>query len=195
MTDNPQDPTPATPEPEPPHVTFQPRVHKLPRRRSKTWLWIVLGILGVGLLCVGVVVCVSTLALGARSVESEREPVTAVLDAYMEAMAAQDAERAYALFSPRAQRQIPLADIEELLDGNNYMIFEGYQRLSLQSFNISTAVNTDPDVPQGLVAKVNGTITYAGQITGSFNGVLEKVDDQWMLDGIHVTVPPDKLKP
>jgi hypothetical protein len=41
---------------------------------------------------------------------------------------------------------------------------------------------------------VTGTIVFEGEIQGSFNGVLEKVDDEWMIDGMYVTVPPSKIK-
>jgi hypothetical protein len=37
-------------------------------------------------------------------------------------------------------------------------------------------------------------ITFEGNIQGSFNGVLEKVGNQWMMDGMHISVPPGKFK-
>ncbi|MDZ4721948.1 MAG: hypothetical protein SH847_26095 [Roseiflexaceae bacterium] len=45
---------------------------------------------------------------------------------------------------------------------------------------------------QGLVATVIGTITYTGQITGSFRAILEKEAGVWQLDAINITVPPSK---
>jgi len=57
-------------------------------------------------------------------------------------MANKDAENAYALFSPRAQRQIPISKIQELLDGKNYFLFEGYQSLSVSNPNISAAFSS-----------------------------------------------------
>jgi hypothetical protein len=127
-------------------------------------------------------------------VYTEKAPVESVLDAYMRHMANKDADSAYALFSPRAQRQIPISEVQEMLEGNNYFLFEGYQSLSMTNLNISAAANTNPDLPQGTVAEVTGVITYEGDIQGSFNGVLEKVGDEWMIDGIYVTVPPSKIK-
>ena len=81
-----------------------------------------------------------------------------------------------------------------MLEGNNYFLFEGYQSLEVGNLNISATANANPDLPQGTVATVTGAITFEGDIQGTFNGVLEKVDDQWMIDSIYVTVRPNKIK-
>lgn len=162
-------------------------------QRSKRNIWIISGAV-VGVLCLCSIVCIAVFGASMYKVYTERAPIEAVLDAYMGHMANQDADHAYALFSPRAQRQIPLAEVQAMLEGNNYFLFEGYRSLSVTNINISAAVNTNPDLPQGTVAEVTGVITYEGDIQGSFNGVLEKVGGQWMIDGIYVTVPPSKFK-
>jgi hypothetical protein len=54
-------------------------------------------------------------------------------------------------------------------------------------------VNSNPDAPQGTVAEVSGTISYAGGIKGDFDAVLEKHGGKWQLDSINITVPPDKV--
>lgn len=81
-----------------------------------------------------------------------------------------------------------------MLEGNNYFLFEGYQSLSVTNINISAVANTNPDTPQGTVAKVNGVISNEGDIQDMYNGILGKVDDEWILDGIHVTVPLTKIE-
>jgi hypothetical protein len=124
----------------------------------------------------------------------EKAPVESVLDLYMKAMDAKDAKGAYALLSPRAQRQIPLSKVEDLLKGNNYVIFEGYQSLLVGNFNVSAVANTNPNVPQGTVANVTGTIKFEGGFQGTFTGVLEKVDGKWQIDSMYVVVPPSKVK-
>ena len=145
----------------------------------------------IAVICICSVICL-TLA-GASMVE--RVPVESVLDAFMKDMVAKDIESAYALFSPRAQRQIPIDEVQKLIDGNNYILFEGYQNLSVQSLNLAAAVNTNPDLPQGAVANVNGFIEYSDSFTGNFTATLEKVDGKWMIDSINITVPPDKFQP
>lgn len=82
-----------------------------------------------------------------------------------------------------------------MLAGNNYALFEGYQSVTIQNINITTGVNTNPDVPQGLVAKVDGIVTYSGGFTGSFNAVLEREGDHWALDAININIPPNKIQP
>ncbi len=142
----------------------------------------------------GALLCVVFFGVSLFRVYTERAPVEAVLDRYMRYMAAKDAESAYALFSPRAQRQIPISKLHEMLEGKNYVVFEGYRSLSIEQINISMVANTNPDVPQGLVANVKGVILYADGFQGSFEATLEKVDGEWMIDGIFVVVPPEKIK-
>jgi hypothetical protein len=173
-----------------PPLVYKDEIH--PRNPNRN-LWIILGVVAA-VLCIGLVLCLGIFGTSIVRVSLEREPVASVLDDYMNHMADRDAEGAYALFSPRAQRQIPLSKVRELIAGNNYMIFEGYLSLSISTLNLATAVNTNPDAPQGLVANVSGVVEYEGGIQGTFRGTLEKVDGKWMLDAMYVTVPPDKIK-
>lgn len=113
----------------------------------------------------------------------------------MQYMEAKDYKSAYALLSPRAQRQYPLSNIKQFTEGNYYVLYEGYQSFSVQSINISLTVNPDENLPQGTVAEVSGTITYEGNFQGTFNGTLEKVGDFWKIYGIFVNVSPDKFGP
>lgn len=160
--------------------------------KSKRNTWIIAGA-AVSILCLCSILCVAVFGAGMFTVYKEQAPVESVLDAYMRHMSNKDADSAYALFAPRAQRQIPFSEVQDLLEGNNYFLFEGYQSLSVEEINISATVNPDPDVPQGIVAEVTGTITYAGDVQGTFDGVLEKVGEEWMIDGVYVTVPPSKI--
>jgi hypothetical protein len=165
-----------------------------PAKKSNKVLWLGIGG-GLLVMCICVILC---LALGGTSllkIWQEREPLTSVIDSFMRAMVERDTEKAFDLFSARARRQIKMASLEEMLAGNNYALFDGYQSTNIQNINITTAVNTNPDAPQGLVAKVNGIITYSGGITGSFNATLEKEGDQWALDAIYINVPPSKIQP
>lgn len=154
------------------------------------------GIFGVavGVLCLGSIACLAILGILMNKVNTEKAPIELVVNDFMRYMADRDVESAYTLFSPRAQQQIPRSKIQEMLEGNNYLLFEGYQSLSVSNISISFVVNTNPDVPQGTVAKVTGIINFEGGIQGSFDGTLEEVDGTWMIDGIYVTVPPDKIK-
>jgi hypothetical protein len=162
-----------------------------PKSNKKLWMIVTIVVIA---LCLCLVAFVALFGTSLYKVSKEKSPVESVLDDYMEYMVNKDAESAYALFSPRIQRQFPISKIQDLLDGNNYILFEGYQNLSVSNLNISKMANTNPDAPQGTVAKVTGAINFEGGIQGSFNGTLEKVDGVWMIDGIFITVPPEKIK-
>jgi hypothetical protein len=160
-----------------------------PRRRrlSLGLVAIAIGVCLVGVLC-GVL-------FGSALIKSvtERPRVERLLDEFMSAMVRGDASAAYSLFSARARRQVPLLEIERMLEGNNYVLFEGYERLTVANMQVEVAVNTDPNVPQGTVANVEAVIEYEGGFTGSMQALLEQEQSEWRLDRVNVTVPPDKL--
>jgi hypothetical protein len=162
-------------------------------KRSNKKYWVISGI-ALGVLCLCSVLCITLVALGANKIKSEEAPVISVIDSYMRFMVARDADSAYALFSPRMRRQFPISKAEELLEGNNYFVFEGYRSLNLNNLNISKDLNTNPDLPQGTVARVTGTITYEGGIQGTFTATLEKVDGKWLIYSINNDIPPSKIK-
>jgi hypothetical protein len=164
-----------------------------PKKSNKN-LWIIAGIT-IALICICSIICLALIGTGIGKVMVERAPVEAVLDSFMKYMEANDVESAYALFSPRVQRQIPIDDVQEMIKGNNYVLFEGYQSISVQNIKLTAAVNTNPDLPQGTVANVKGFIEYSDGFTGNFTATLEKVDGLWMIHRIDINVPPNKFQP
>lgn len=164
-----------------------------PSNKSRRNVLVIVGVLAATLcLCIGA--CVIIAGSGMVRAALERDDVEQVIYEFMSAMARRDTDAAYALFSTRAQRHVSLSQIEELLEGNNFVLFDGYQSASVMNLNLSAAFNTNPDLPQGTVAKVNGVVTYEGGYTGSFNAMLEQEKGEWRLFNIHVTVPPNKLE-
>lgn len=191
MTDEPQVPLP---EPQPGGSVIQPGVPSPKPQKSNRNLWIASGI-AVAVICLCSILCIALTATGIGKIIVEKAPIESVLDAFMKDMAAKDIESAYDHFSPRTQRQMAVTELEKMIQGNNYILFKGYESLSVQNLNLTAAVNTNPDLPQGTVANVEGTISYEGGFTGQFNAVLEKVDGLWKIYNINVTVPPDKFQP
>lgn len=192
MTEETQLPTPEPVAPTPPVSDVIP---ESPKKSNRT-LWTILAVATtVVVCCLCIMLCMGTVGTGIWKAYTEQKPVQAVLDAYMKAMAAKDVDSAYDLFSPRVQKVATPAKLREMLQGNNYVVFENYESLTIVNFNISAAANTNPDAPQGTVAKVDGKITYSDGFEGSFNGTLEKVDGTWKIYGIFVTVPPNKIQP
>jgi hypothetical protein len=163
--------------------------------RSKIWI---LGGIGLGVLfCL--VVC--GLIFGAAVVKAmvEKPKAEKVLAEFMQAMSEDDGDQAYALFSAYSKKGTSLADIEKMLSGKNFVLFEGYQSLKITNFNMRAGFSTNPDMPQGNYAVATGTISYDGGFTGNFNATLEPDGKLWRIFGIYVTVPVDKplhnLKP
>ena len=140
---------------------------------------------------------VAALTIGGGIVQSitERPKVEATLDELMTNMSQEDAGAAYDQFSTRARRTVSLADLEDLLAGNNIALFSGYKSLEISTLTMTRAVNTDPDMPQGLVATVVAEIRYDDGYSGVLNATLEKEGDEWGVAGFHVNVPPDKISP
>ncbi len=194
----PLDPTPETPpapQPEPLVIlTDAASTPPVESKRPKNRVLIIGAIIGVVLTClcvVGVMVAVSS---GTGQFAVEQYSITQVLDKFMYAMKVKNPERAYGFFSPRAQRQLPLSKVQEMLEGNNYVLYDGYKSLELKNTKVSAAFNTDQNKPQGTVATVSGTVTYADGTEGALSAILEKVDDEWRIHYVTVNVPPSKFK-
>ena len=180
------------PPSEPPLPSTIPDANQ-PRRTSRRTLFIILGsFAGVSVLCVLLIAL--TIGRAVLSISTEQTAITPVLDRFMQTMTQRDANTAYRLFSSRAQRQTPIADLSKLLDGPNYVLFDGYQSISIDSTKITNAITTNADEPQGTVANVSGKVAYTGGVTGNFRATLEKENGDWRLFFINVTVPPEKMK-
>jgi hypothetical protein len=156
----------------------------------------IIGALLVGSCCISACVgIVGLMGTGVARVLTEKPEVENVIDGYLSSMDSQDAGQAYTLISTRAKRNVLLADIEKCLEGNNYKVFEGYREIALTNFTLGLASDSDPDMPQGLVAEVDGVISYADGFIGDFTAVLEQDGEEWRLFSINVNVPPDKFDP
>ena len=189
MTDQPEG-ADSESTPEPPEI--MPSILPSPPKRRKNSILIGLGV-AIAVICLCSVVLIIALVRGAYRVNVEKRPIEKVITAFMESMEQGDVQNAYTLFSPRARRQFLLADLESLSQGNNYVLFEGYDHLSIQNLSILNSNNSNSDLPQGKVADVTGAITYDGGYIGQFDAILEKVDGVWMIHRINVMAPPDKF--
>jgi hypothetical protein len=159
-------------------------------KKSKKTLWIVLAAaLLLACLCCVIVVGV-LIATGIGQSYIERPGVTSTLTTFMKDMAARNVEGAFAVFSPRAQRQMAKEDLKAMVNGSKYALFEGFQSLTIEDLTISAVANANPDVAQGTVAEVTGKVTYSDGYTGEYTATLEKVDGTWKLHIFDVTVSP-----
>jgi hypothetical protein len=161
-------------------------------KSRRNWVIAIVAAIFVCCLCTGL--CGLIFGRGIFTTVRETGDVSLVIDSFMRYMENKDIESAYNLFSVRSRSQTPVSDLEDLISGNNYVLFDSYQSLSITNVNISAAFNTNPDLPQGTVAKVEGIVYYSNGFQGSFNAVLEQEGDQWRLFGIQVNVPPNKFE-
>ncbi len=166
-----------------------------PIRRARRKVVITLGIL-LGLLCLCLTLCAVTLGLGSAQATRERASVERVIDAFMRAMADKDVEKAYGLCSTRFRNEKTLADLEAVLQGNNFVVFSGYQGLRIDSTSAMASVNVLTGGGfQSTVMSVRGTVTYDDGYTGTFEALVDREADAWRVSRINVVVPPDKFGP
>lgn len=164
----------------------------LPKKRLRTPLLVGGGLLAGICLCAAL--CAIVFGSSLLGVAAQKGDVAKVIDASMQAMSKKNANQAYSLFSKRAQKQVPISKVEEMLQGANFAIYDGYLNIEVASLTIGPQFNTNPDVPQGTVAKVAGTVSYEGGYKGQFQAILQQEGGEWKIDGINVTVSPQKFE-
>ena len=160
-----------------------------PPQKQSRLPWLVGGGLLVAMcLCVGL--CL-TLFIG---VNAQERPALQVVDAFMQAMSKRDANQALALYSSRAQKQALLPQMQDMLRGLNFALFDQYAQVHVGEFKISPSFSAASNQPQGLLGQLSGTISYADGYTGQFQAVLELENLTWKLYNINVTAPKEKFE-
>jgi hypothetical protein len=180
-----------------PRIMFCQKVVECFLRRSSPARWQVVTPRGRGLLAVlgtcvvlGITSCVMP---SDRSVTDAQGAAEELADAYMRAMANRDAAQAHALLSSRAQAVYSIGDVEQLLQGGDYGLYEGYESAEVARVIVTSRLSTNPNVPKTM-AQVTGTINYQGGVTGTFEANMELEDGQWRLSKVWIVVPPEKLQ-
>ncbi len=165
----------------------------VPIRPARRKLVITLGIL-LGLLCLCLTLCAGTLGLRGVQAMREQAQVERVIDAFMRAMADKDVEKAYGLCSTRFKSEKTMADLELALQGNNFVVFAGYQSLRVDSTDVLASINMfRAGGSPSTVMSVRGTVTYDDGYTGTFEAVMDREAEAWRVSRINVVVPPDKF--
>lgn len=145
---------------------------------SRTWLFVLIGVLVACLCCVAIVVVVALAggfgALGlVTGLVSEAQSMSAPVDGYMHAMSNGDAETARTYFAPGVN--VSSARLQEQLSGANFALYEKYESISVNSFHIDTKTS-------GTTAEISGTVKYTDGSTGTFDVTLKKDGDDWKLN-------------
>lgn len=120
------------------------------------------------------------------SFPEEMKNTSQVIDEYLSAMAQKDAQRAYKVVYVNGNESIALADLEGLVNGNNYFVFKDYREHSFTGFEMT-------QVGSVKYAEISGDVTYETNFVGQFSAVLVKENGVWKIQGIHVFAPAEKF--
>jgi hypothetical protein len=156
----------------------KPKINK-----SHKKVWLIIGII----LCL-LIICIGVFAMLLNNTAAETKPIEAVLDSNMRLMVAKDIESSYAQFSTRARQNFPISNIQEMVEGNNYLLYQGYKELHVESINVNANA-------QGILASVSGVILYEDGSEGQFNATLEKEAGKWQIVSFQINVPTSKINP
>ncbi len=177
ITEQPEGPLPSS--------SLQNPQPKGPKRNCRT-LAIILGILFVGGFCLFSVV-VSGFVSFMTTASDSQENWLAINDTFMQAMVKKDVDGAYALFSNEAKRDFQRSELGSLTNGSLYALFDGYDSLELESWEINY------NFPAGKFVDLVYRIHYQDEYEGSLRAVLESGGGGWELYWMDVTIPPEKL--
>lgn len=154
---------------------------------------VLIGCMGITVLCL----CLVGGLWGLRGLTSgpkaQGGEVIDAIDGVLRSMGDRDLERAYTCFSTRAKRTFPMADLDRFISGSNFALVDGYTGLVISSMNINRVTSSNPDAPQGLVARVEGYLRYEDHVSGTFQAVLEKEGGLWKIYSIQID-PPERRK-
>lgn len=137
--------------------------------------------------------CIGLMAALFVFIRSEIKEVERPVDAFMVAMANNDADGAYALIASSARKSMEIAEIWAMLEGREFAKFKGYRSVSGTGLSTTSQKGPADSGSQTVsVAEIYGEIYYDGGYKGTFVAGAEMEDNEWKLVGINVTIPPEK---
>lgn len=113
-----------------------------------------------------------------------------VVDEFMQRMSKKQPDVAAFLFSDDQSRTSVESQLRLMDDGVNYRHFDGYQRAEMTGSRFER-------IAEGLLWSryrllVEGKLNYADGSVGQFDAAFTFENGDWMIQGIHVNVPPSK---
>ncbi len=183
--------------PNPPPSPY-PQVQPQPATGQRPYRWVIfllLGILGLTLVCVAVVVAL--VASNLSKLPANLGADQSLLNDFMRAGVRQDARAAFALFSSRGQQHTPLDQIENMFSQNNRALFDGYQSLEITYYGFHTGTagrDQGMELPDGSFVVLRGTVHYDDGIDASFSAALEQVGQGMKLYSFTLAAPPSKFR-
>lgn len=130
-------------------------------------------IIGLGVGIAVIVVIVIVVAVQCSGMFSGVKPV---VEAFMEAGAANNTEAAYACWSTQSATE---EEIDEFIESNYDDVFAGYESLTISSYSGQSSAGIT-------TCEVGGAITYTGDQSLPFEASLVKKNDVWKITGIYI---------
>ncbi len=156
-----------------------------PKRNYNKLALILGGLLLVGF-CLFSIIVSGIMAIMSVPSESQEEWLS-LIDNFMQAMVRNDVDSAYDLFSSEAQQEFPQSDLSAMTNGALYTLFDGYESLELESWEINY------DLSAGKFVELVYKVQYQDEYEGGLHAVLQDDDGIWKLYWIDLTVPPEKI--
>ena len=163
-----------------------------PKKHSDKIVWIII-ICGLCLGCVLLAGVIFLVSRGATDLGKTSKEASLVIEEFIRHMESKEFDDAYDLFSPRGKKAFTVSDLEKLTEGNNFELYKDFDSILVTNFKATKAFNTNPDLPQGDVLTLDGTVIYSNDYSGTFWATLEKVDGEWKIYSIGINIPPNKV--
>lgn len=117
----------------------------------------------------------------------ERREMSAALDTFMVAMSQGDSAAAYHLMAEDFQDRVPYHQLDAMLRGDEFGLFEGYRELEINSVAMRTQRNGT------VIAEVTGHFRYDGDFEGDFVTRMIEEEGNWRLASLQIHVSPAKI--
>lgn len=150
------------------------------------WIALIISGLLVGGFCLFSIILGGLLAIGSAGTGSQEEWLV-INDTFMKAIAGKDFDGAYGVYSGEAKKDFQRSDLASLANGTFYALFDGYESLELESWEINYIF------PAGRFAELFYRIQYSNGYEGNLYAVLQEEGGHWKLYWIEVNIPPEKI--
>ncbi len=138
---------------------------------------IVIGAMVLACVTLAVVLILASAIPVLQTMSREGDNISGTIEAFMLAGERNDSQAAYGQFSSSAGTDVTPTSVEDLIN-NQRDLFEGYESVKLQNFQINAGT-------KGTTARVDGAIHYASRTPVQFTGSLNRESGQWKLININ----------
>lgn len=152
------------------------------KRKNKR---IIIGVIVIFLL----IICAGCVIVGnlVRNLDFSFDSDSPTVEEFIQSMSDKDVDHAYGMLSTSGQATYSRADMNAMVDGIDFVLFEGFQDITITNFKSYSGTN-------GTYQQVQGMVNYQNQWQGEFYFILDKEDGEWKVSSFEITVPPGKVE-